>query len=104
MVCNKSHFLVLLQGSGAGEKLLLVYFLVISDSGIRTCLHLVVVLLVKRARGVHTQVKQSLFPGLPYLAFHHLHADRKLGGNLGARLISNLQVCYSNDCETVLGL
>ena len=41
-------------------------------------------------------------------------ADRKLGGNLGARLISNIQVCYSNDLasfmrlsnddDTVLGL
>ena len=86
-----------------GEKLLLIYFLVISDSGIRTCLHLCSHF-VGEERGVHTQVKQSLFRGLPYLAFHYLRADRKLGGNLGARLISNIQVCYSNDCDTVLGL
>ena len=65
VVFNKNHFLVLLQGSGAGEKLLLVYFLVISDSGISSRF-------VGKERGVHTQVKQSIFPGLPYLAFHHL--------------------------------
>ena len=88
------------------EKLLLVYFLVISDSGIRTCLHLCSHF-VGEEWGVHTQVKQSLFRGLPYLAFHlssAYSADRELGGNLGARLISNIQVCYSNDCDTVLGL
>ena len=48
---NKSHFLVLLQGSGVGEKLLLV---VISDSSIRTCLHLCSHF-VGEERGVHTQ-------------------------------------------------
>ena len=32
---------------------------------------------------MHTQVKQSLFPGLFSIAYS---AGRKLGGNLGARL------------------
>ena len=68
-----------------GENLLLVYFLVISDSSIRTCLHLCC-RFVGEERGVHTQVKQSLFPGLPYLAFHHLQCWQKAGWNLGARL------------------
>ena len=77
---------------GGREASPIVYFLVISDSGIRTCLHLCS-RFVGEERGVHTQVKQSLFPGLPYLAFTY-SADRKLGGNLGARLISNIQVCY----------
>ena len=53
----------------------------ISDSGIRTCLHLCCCF-VGEERGVHTQVKQSLFPGLSI----SYSAGRKLGGNLGARL------------------
>ena len=60
MVFNKSYFLILLQGSGVGEKLLLVYFLVISDSDIRTCLHLCS-RFVDEERGVHTQVKKASF-------------------------------------------
>ena len=56
----------------------------ISDSGISSRF-------VGKEREVHTQVKQSIFPGLPYLALHY-SADRKLGENLGARLISNIQV------------
>ena len=58
----------------------------ISDSGIRTCLHLCC-RFVGEERGVHKQVKQSLFPGLPYLAFHPLTVlAESLGENLGARL------------------
>ena len=83
MVLDKSHFLILLQGSGAREKLLLVHFLVISDSDIRTCLHLCS-RFVGEERGVHTQVKQSLFPGLPYLAFHHLQCGQKAEWELGS--------------------
>ena len=54
----------------------------ISDSSIRTCLHLCCHF-VGEERGVHTQVKQSLFPGLLSITYS---AGRKLGGNLGARL------------------
>ena len=36
-----------------------------------TCVHLCS-RFVGEERGMHTQVKQSLFPGLPYLDFHHL--------------------------------
>ena len=74
----------------------------ISDSGIRTCLHLCC--FVGEERGVHTQVKQSLFPGLPYLAFHHLQCWKEAGWELGSKAVSNIQVCYSNDRDTVLGL
>ena len=60
----------------------------------------VVVLLVKREECIHKLSKVSS----QALLFITYSADRKLGGNLGARLISNVQVCYSNDCDTVLGL
>ena len=58
----------------------------ISDSGIRTCLHLRC-RFVGEERGVHTQVEQSLFPGLLSIAYS---AGRKLGGNLGARLFQSM--------------
>ena len=59
----------------------------------------VVVLLMKRKESIH-----KLSKAFQALLSITLSADRKLGGNLGAKLISNVQVCYSNDCDTVFGL
>ena len=77
-------FLVLLQDSGAGEKLLLVYFLVISDSGIRTCLHLCS-RFVGEERGVHTQVKAKPLSRPSLLSFPSLTVLTEAGWELGSK-------------------
>ena len=94
MVFNKSHFLVLLQGSGVGGEaspsLFLGDLIVVLA---KTCVHLCS-RFVGEERGVHTQVEHNLISRPSLLSFPSLcSADRKLGGNLATRLISNIQMC-----------
>ena len=59
--------------------------------GIRTCVHLCS-RFVGEERGVHTQVEYNLISRPSLLISITCSADRKLGGSLATRLISNIQV------------